>query len=287
MQVIGSVFLIVGLTTPLGGAVLPEIGPDAVPALADLSAIGLRATHGPGYRAASPRPDAVPPKKTVAVLDFDNHSGDSKYDPLGKGIAAMMISDLSAVDGLQLVEREHLKDLIEELQLQQSDYFDPATAGKIGQFTGADYVVVGAISALDPDVRIDTRVLRVESGEIVKTAVAQGREEKFFKLQKQLSDQLIDGLELALSPEQAEALRQQQERNRIDELETALKFSQAIWAFDNEDYVGAAEKMVPVVREAPGSELVKLTYDHMKERAAQEGRKKLQDKLRGIIRRPD
>ena len=47
----------------------------------------------------------------------------------------------------------------------------------------------------------------------------------------------------------------------------------------------AVEKVVPVVREAPGSELVKLTYDHMKDRAAQAGRKKLQDKLRGIIRR--
>jgi TolB-like protein len=233
-------------------------------------------------------PDALPAaKKTVAVLDFDNHSGESKYDPLGKGIAAMMISDLSAVEGIQLVEREHLQDLLEELELQQSEYFDPATAGKIGRFSGADYVVVGAISALDPNVRIDTRVLRVESGEIVKTALAQGREEKFFKLQKQLSDQLMNGLEVALSPEQAERLREQQERNRIEELETALKFSQAIWAFDNEDYVGAVEKMVPVVRAAPGSELVKLTYDHMKERAASAGRKKLQDKLRGIIRREE
>lgn len=236
--------------------------------------------------AGGPLPPHGPPgaKKTVAVLDFDNHSGDSKYDPLGKGIAAMMISDLAAVESIQLVEREHLKDLLEELELQQSDYFDPATASKVGRFTGADYVVVGAISAMDPNVRIDTRVLRVESGEIVKTAVAQGREEKFFKLQKQLSDQLLDGLELALSPEQKAKLEQQQERNQIERLETALKFSQAIWSFDNEDYIGAVEKMVPVVREAPGSELVKLTYDHMKQRAAQAGRKKLQDRLRGIIR---
>lgn len=236
--------------------------------------------------ASGPLPPAGPPaaKKTVAVLDFDNHSGDTKYDPLGKGIAAMMLSDLAAVESIQLVEREHLKDLLEELELQQSEYFDPATASKVGRFTGADYVVVGAISAMDPNVRIDTRVLRVESGEIVKTAVAQGREEKFFKLQKQLSDQLLDGLELALSPEDKAKLERQQERNQIERLETALKFSQAIWSFDNEDYVGAVEKMVPVVREAPGSELVKLTYDHMKQRAAQAGRKKLQDRLRGIIR---
>jgi len=224
-------------------------------------------------------------EKTVAVLDFDNHSGESKYDPLGKGLAAMMVSDLSGVAGIQLVERQHINELVKELELQQSEYFDSTTAGKIGRFVGADYVVVGAISAMDPNVRIDTRVLRVESGEIVKTAVAQGKEEKFFKLQKQLSDQLLEGLEVALSPEQAERLEAQQEKNRIEELETALAFSEAIWLFDNDDYLGAVEKMVPVVRASPGSELVKLTYDHMKQRAASEGRKKAQDRLRGLIRR--
>jgi hypothetical protein len=143
--------------------------------------------------------------------------------------------------------------------------------------------VVGAINALTGaciDARCCSRVRRDREG-----GVAQGREEKFFKLQKQLSDQLIDGLELALSPDQKAKLEAQQERNRIEELATALKFSQAMWAFDNEDYVGAVEKMVPVVREAPRSELVKLTYDHMKQRAASAGRKKLLNKLRGIIRK--
>lgn len=235
--------------------------------------------------AAAVLPLQPAPKKTVAVLDFDNHSGEEKYDPMGKGIAAMMISDLGAIESIQLVEREHLQDLVEELELQQSDYFDPATAGKIGRFTGAEYVVVGAISSVDPNIRIDTRVLRVESGEIVKTAAAQGKQEKFFKLQKQLSDQLLEGLEVALSPEQQEKLRAQQERNQIEQLETALKYSQALWAFDNEDYITAVEKMVPVLREAPRSELVRLTNDHMKQRAASAGKKKLGDKLKGLIRR--
>mgnify|MGYP003297987318 CR=1 FL=1 len=48
-----------------------------------------------GLVAAAPRPESIAPdRKTVAVLYFDNNTGRSDYDPLGKGIAAMMISDL-------------------------------------------------------------------------------------------------------------------------------------------------------------------------------------------------
>ncbi|MDB4891704.1 MAG: hypothetical protein JWL61_3559, partial [Gemmatimonadetes bacterium] len=47
--------------------------------------------------AVAPSPDSLAPKKTVAVLYFDNHTGKPDYDPLGKGMAAMMISDLGSV----------------------------------------------------------------------------------------------------------------------------------------------------------------------------------------------
>src|ERR1700712_200268 len=62
---------------------------------------------------ASTPPSA--PKKTVAVLYFDNHTGKPDYDPLGKGIAAMMISDLGAVQEIQLLERDRMQDMVKEM----------------------------------------------------------------------------------------------------------------------------------------------------------------------------
>jgi TolB-like protein len=72
--------------------------------------LGLAAVLVPHARDAQ-RPDAAP-RKTVAVLYFDNHTGRSDYDPLGKGLASMMISDLSSVEQIQLGERERLQDLV-------------------------------------------------------------------------------------------------------------------------------------------------------------------------------
>ena len=42
--------------------------------------------------------------KTVAISYFDNTSGLEKYNPLSKGLADMLITDLSNVQSMRLVE---------------------------------------------------------------------------------------------------------------------------------------------------------------------------------------
>jgi len=230
------------------------------------------------------RPTADPTRKTVAVLSFTNGSGDAQYDPLGKGIAAMMITDLSSVPSIELVERERLNDISGELQLQQSKMVDPATAASLGKLVGAQYVVTGAITALDPRVRLDTRVVRVETGQIVKTAEVTGEQKKFFELQQKLSKALIRGLDVALSPEDSARLEKQQQDERIDDLTVQLHYSQALDLFDRKQYVEAAAKMAGVVKEAPGSSLVRTTYKVMADRAKQEARAKSTNKLKGWLK---
>lgn len=243
--------------------------------------------------AAVPSPESLSdsaPRKTVAVLYFDNHTGKSDYEPLGKGIAAMMISDLGVVPEIQLVERERMQDLVKEMDTQRTQYFDSTTAVKVGKMMGAEYVIVGAFAALQPKMRIDTRVVRVESGEIVKTAQVTGDEDKFFDLEQKLSANLIDGLELALSPEEQQSLAAKQQANRIDALSTMVAFSQALSLYDKSDYVGAAEKVTPALRASPNSMLVRVAFDEMKRRAAASSTQKAKDKVKagigGFLRRP-
>src|SRR5687767_2397263 len=212
---------------------------------------------------------AAPAPKTVAVLNFDNNSGRSDYEHVGKGLAAMMISDLGGVPALQLVEREKMEALLKEQSLQRSSLFDSTTAVRTGKLIGAEYIVVGSFAAVQPSMRIDTRVIRVETGEIVKTARVTGKEDKFFDLQQKLAKELIDGLEVALSPEAREKLRLRQEANRVDELQTVALYSNALQAYDGGDYATAVERMVPVMQKAGGATVVQLTYAEAKKRASE------------------
>ena len=50
--------------------------------------------------------------KTVAVSYFDNTSNLEKFNPLSKGLADMLITDLSNIKSINIVEREKLESLI-------------------------------------------------------------------------------------------------------------------------------------------------------------------------------
>src|SRR5262249_24715982 len=54
--------------------------------------------------------------RTVVVFYFDNDIGDSNFDYLGKGFADMMVTDLTVVPEIQVVEREKLEAILQELK---------------------------------------------------------------------------------------------------------------------------------------------------------------------------
>jgi curli biogenesis system outer membrane secretion channel CsgG len=229
-------------------------------------------------------------RKTVAVLYFDNYTGKADYDPLGKGIASMMISDLGAVQEIQLLERERIQDLLKEMELSRTRYFDSTTAVKVGRLSGAEYIVVGAFAAVQPQMRIDTRVVRVSTGEIVKTAQVVGKEDAFFDLEQKLAARLIDGLGIALSPEEQQRLAAKQQANRIDAASTVLSFSRALSLYDKGEYVDAGSAMGPVLQASPNSELAQTFYGEIRRRAAAKAAESAKDKIKagigGWLKRP-
>ncbi|MDX1492870.1 MAG: CsgG/HfaB family protein [Longimicrobiales bacterium] len=215
-------------------------------------------------------------KSVVAVLRFDNNTGDDQYEHLGRALSSMMISDLSVLDEkIQLVERERLEELTEELDFQQSAYVDPSSAQSLGMIVGAEYVVAGAFVTAEPVMRLDTRIARVETSEIVTTAEVTGERETLFDLQQRLADELVQGLDLVLTEEERARLREQQEANRIDDLQTFVAFSQALCLMDYGDYAGGLEKMQEVQLAAPGSGLVRATLNTLRDKAEEEAKDRL------------
>ncbi len=222
-------------------------------------------------------------RKTVAVLSFDNNTGRSDYDHLGKGMAAMMTTDLSVVDDIQMLERERLEDVTKEIDQQRSRYFDSTTAVKVGRLSGAQYIVIGSIAAVAPQMRIDTRIIRVETGAIVKSAKVLGSEDQFFDLQKKLARQLVKDLDIALTPEGEAELDQRQQANRVDDVNAVVTLSNAMSMADAGDFAGASVKIAPVVARYPNSTFVKLTADEIKRRAAASSKQKAKTSINNGI----
>lgn len=109
----------------------------------------------------------------VAVLSFENGGsyGRTKddYDALRRGIAGLMISELSRNSAVRLVDRAETARLLDEQALASAGRVDAATAAQVGKLVGARYMVTGSFIDMYGEFRIDARIINVETGEILKT----------------------------------------------------------------------------------------------------------------------
>jgi tetratricopeptide (TPR) repeat protein len=88
---------------------------------------------------------ALPPEPgSIAIQTFANQSTPDAA-VLAKGFAAMVISDLSKVPGLKVLEREKVQKISDELHLNASGLVGPESAVRIGRLMRAERVVVGNV----------------------------------------------------------------------------------------------------------------------------------------------
>lgn len=95
-------------------------------------------------------------KPRLAILDFPatrnaySHCGGwgNNAGAMSDALRDLFTTEISerANGKLRIVERERLKDLRAELEFQQSDEVDPASAQKVGKLLGARYVLTGKIT---------------------------------------------------------------------------------------------------------------------------------------------
>ena len=102
----------------------------------------------------------------IAMMTFN------LIDIQSPAFAKNVAEDLSARlinSGFQLIERGHFDKALKDLNIQDDTMIDPATALKLGQLTGCNYIIVGSISNRGQFFLINTRILDTATG---KTVVA-------------------------------------------------------------------------------------------------------------------
>ncbi len=188
--------------------------------------------------------------QTIAVLNFDNTSVEDheKLEPLGKGLAAFFLTDLNKITKLQIVEREKINYVIEELKRQGSIYFDQKTAVKIGKLLGAHTMVFGSFMKLDSrHMRVDARVVKTETGEILVAESEEGRPKDIFKLEKNLVMKITKALDIKLNKEEEEEI----ELGGTEFLDAATLFAKGLEYQDQFDYKNAYECYEKAVKMDP------------------------------------
>ena len=148
-------------------------------------------------------------RNTLAVLYFLNKTDRPELNPVQKGLALMLTTDLSTVKGIQVIERVKLQALVEEMGLGTSGLVEPDTAPRVGKLLGAERLVGGNISAGQQAqiLQIQSTLLDVPSQEIRGQPMVKGNLSNLFILEKDLLFEIIKLLQIELKPEERERLR--------------------------------------------------------------------------------
>ena len=227
----------------------------ALPIVVVILALALGPEGAPrAERAAAGKPV----KPTIAVLYFDYGGKKAELEPLRDGLAQMLITDLSELGEIRVVERARLKAVLEEQKLAASGKVDAASAARLGKLLGARSLVLGSFFDLGGTLRVDARVVEVETGKIVRSVGVNGPAADFWALERDLAAKLADTMRTALPAAfEHAALLPPKPRPPKLATSTAATYGRALAAADAGKKVEARALLGKVVEEAPGFTLAK------------------------------
>ena len=146
--------------------------------------------HSAGTLKAGTPP--LPDKPSIAVLPFNNMSGDPEQEYFSDGITEDLITDLSKLSGLFVIARNStfaFKGKSPDVR-------------RVAQELGVRYVLEGSVRRAGQKVRINAQLIDSESGSHLWADRYDGGMEDIFALQDEITEKIVSALEVNLTAQE-------------------------------------------------------------------------------------
>ena len=141
-------------------------------------------------------PKSEDPRKSIAVLPFENHSGDKDNEYFSDGLTEEIITDLSQIRSLRVISQNS------SMQLKGSGKDLKAMANELN----VRYLLQGGVRKAGNAVRVTAQLVDPIKDEYLWAEKYSGKLEDIFEIQEQISRQIVDALKMKLSPQEDEKL---------------------------------------------------------------------------------
>ncbi|MBI1763825.1 MAG: protein kinase [Acidobacteria bacterium] len=136
--------------------------------------------------------------KSIAVLRFNNITGSPEDEWIGVGIAETVTADMKNIEGVAVIGRELIYEVLRRWNADKQPDFDEKFATRVGREVGARWIIGGGYQRFGEMLRITARFVEVETGELIKTVKIDGRLHEIFELQDKIVYELSRDLDLSL-----------------------------------------------------------------------------------------
>src|ERR1700686_5192739 len=131
---------------------------------------------------------------TLALLDFENVSGNADDNWIGSGIAESVAVDLGRVSGLTVLSRERV------LKARAASRWESGVADPrdVGLALGCRWMLSGGYQRAGSTLRVTARLIEIATGRVVWTEKLDGDLETIFQIQDRLSAAAVGSLNLTV-----------------------------------------------------------------------------------------
>jgi serine/threonine protein kinase/Flp pilus assembly protein TadD len=135
-------------------------------------------------------------KKSVAVLYFENQSGQKEDEYFRDGITEDIVTEISKIARLEIFPRSEMLAFRDK----------PVTAQQVGQQLGASYVLEGSIRRAGNRVRITAQLVEASTRHSVWAERYDRQLEDVFAIQEEIARSIAQALRITLTPQEEKVI---------------------------------------------------------------------------------
>ncbi len=111
---------------------------------------------------------------SVAVISFENQTGDEAYDYLRLAIPSLLVTNLENTGNLYVMTWERMQDLLEQMGKEDLDIIDVDSGFELCQREGIESIVLGSFIKAGDMFATNAKVLNAENKRLLKSVSSRG-----------------------------------------------------------------------------------------------------------------
>lgn len=110
----------------------------------------------------------------IAVITFENQTGDKKYDYLQMAIPNLLITSLERAESLRVITWERMRDLLRQVGKEDVEVIDKDLGFQLCRLDGIDAIVLGTYTRAGKIFATDVKVMDVSTKKLLVSASSKG-----------------------------------------------------------------------------------------------------------------
>ncbi len=230
--------------------------------------------RGPLFRSSTPKTAQV---LSLAVVPFQNQSGDPSWDWLGPSLADMLSTDVGQSTHLRAVSSDRVQQVLHDLRMAPNSAVDSTSLGRVAEFTNADTLVWGKYTKLGDQIRIDATLQDRKHDRTIQLKAEAPSQKDLSTAVDQLAALIRQNL--ALSPDLVKELQAQSFKPTSTSVDALRDYNQGLQLLRQGSNLEARKQFEAATKEDPqfavaysrlGEALSDLGYDAEAEQASRQ-----------------